>query len=272
MTRAMFERSGGQNPGAGGSAGPAPRRAHAGPAGKRCYAIGDVHGRLDLLQGLLARIEADLEGREAKETSVVFLGDLIDRGPSSSEVVEYAFSLSLQGAQIHYIMGNHEEMLVRGLRRKPEILEKWLSLGGVATAASYGLSPRRLLGAAPSELRAALLDAVPARHIDFLAAGLDYVRFGDFLLVHAGIRPGIPLDRQKPKDLRWIRSTFLNSDADHGACIVHGHSVEREARRQSNRLGLDTGAHASGVLTGARIEGETVEIIDFVGETAVEPA
>ncbi len=233
----------------------------AGPAGKRCYVIGDVHGRFDLLQRIVARIEADLKTREPKETSIVFLGDLIDRGPSSSDVVEYALSLSLDGVEAHYIMGNHEEMLVHGLRREPDVLAKWLSLGGVATAASYGVSPQQLSGRSPSELRATLFAAIPARHIDFLAAGLDYVSFGDFLLVHAGVRPGVPLEKQKPKDLRWIRSAFLNSEADYGAYIVHGHTVEREARRKANRLGLDTGAHASGVLTGARIEGREVEII-----------
>lgn len=225
-----------------------------GPAGKRCYAIGDVHGRLDLLKKLLGQIEQHITQLPPKETSIVMLGDLIDRGPNSNEVVEFARTFRPGFARLFVLCGNHEELLLRTLEGDLGAFQTWIASGGVETMQSYGLDPDRLTGFDLEASRRYVADAIPASHATFLRSGADSIRFGDYLLVHAGIRPGQPLQDQAPKDLRWIRKTFLNSEADHGFLVVHGHSQATEIEVRPNRIGIDTGAYHSGILTAAWFE------------------
>ena len=236
---------------------PLPRRASA-PPGKRAYAIGDVHGRLDLLENILQQIEQDIGERPTKSNHIIFLGDLIDRGPSSRGVIERLIGYHPDDIKCHFIMGNHEEVLVRGLRGEPAQLDNWLRHGGDATAQSYGVDQAYLRRQGTEALEHALLSAIPDRHVEFMAGFLDRIQFGDYLMVHAGVRPGTPITDQHPSDLRWIRREFLDSQADHGFVIVHGHTVEPEISNQSNRIGIDTGAYDTGILTAVRLEGEDV--------------
>lgn len=231
------------------------------PAGKRAYAIGDVHGRLDLLDDLLAQIEVDLVARPPKQTHIIFLGDLIDRGPHSRQVVERLIDYAPSSASCHFLMGNHEEVLVRGLRGEPNLLDGWIQHGGDTTAESYGVDAAYLRSQGEDALEHALISAIPERHIRFMAGFLDSIQFGDYLLVHAGIRPGTPLADQSPSDMRWIRKDFLESTREHGSVIVHGHSVEEEVMQRSNRIGLDTGAYRTGVLSAVRLENDQAEFI-----------
>ncbi|WP_040500451.1 metallophosphoesterase family protein [Henriciella marina] len=231
------------------------------PAGKRAYAIGDVHGRLDLLNDLLAQIEDDIAGRRPKQTHIIFLGDLIDRGPHSRHVVERLIDYAPSNASCHFLMGNHEEVLVRGLRGEPHLLDGWIQHGGDTTAESYGVDAAYLRSQGDDALEHALLSAIPESHIRFMAGFLDSIQFGDYLLVHAGIRPGTPLDDQSPSDMRWIRKEFLESTRQHGSMIVHGHSVEEKIMPRSNRIGLDTGAYRTGILSAVRLEGDQADFI-----------
>ena len=236
---------------------PFPRRASA-PPGKRAYAIGDVHGRLDLLENILQQIEQDIGERPTKSNHIIFLGDLIDRGPSSRGVIERLIDYHPDNIKCHFIMGNHEEVLVRGLRGEPAQLDNWLRHGGDATAQSYGVDQAYLRQQGAEALEHALLSAIPARHVEFMAGFLDRIHFGDYLMVHAGVRPGTPITEQHPSDLRWIRREFLDSQADHGFVIVHGHTVEPDISNRPNRIGIDTGAYDTGVLSAVRLEGEDV--------------
>jgi serine/threonine protein phosphatase 1 len=233
-----------------------------GPPGKRLYAIGDVHGCLSELVCLLERIERDHVGRPAKECHIVFLGDLIDRGPDSCGVVRLARQGLPAFAKAHFIRGNHEEMLVRGLSGEPGLIPAWLAHGGRSCAVSYGIDPSRLHDSDPGRLEHLLLSHIPADDIAFLAGCVDSVRFGDYLLVHAGIRPGVPLAEQKGHDLRWIRADFLESQVPHEAMIVHGHTISDGIVTRPNRIGIDTGAYQSGCLSALRIEEDETSILD----------
>jgi serine/threonine protein phosphatase 1 len=225
-----------------------------GSPGKRCYAIGDVHGRLDLLDDLLRAIEADHQSRPRKEAIVVMMGDLIDRGPDSRGVVQRLKDRPPSFAKLYCILGNHEEALVRGLSGEGRLLPGWLEHGGYDCAKSYGVRIGDLFGRDEGYVEDALRDAVPEAHVRFLAGFVDSLRFGDYLLVHAGIRPGVPLSLQRGQDLRWIREEFLTSSADHGFVVVHGHTIAPDPEVRPNRIGVDTGAYKTGVLTALRIE------------------
>ncbi|WP_404711398.1 metallophosphoesterase [Sphingomonas sp. MMS24-J13] len=225
------------------------------PDGLRIYAIGDVHGRLDLLRALLTMVQADDAARGEAETHVVMLGDLIDRGPELAEIIDYFLAGPPPFAHYHFIMGNHEEMLLKQIYEpSEESLAHFLRFGGRETFESYGV-PQRVLDMPERYSFAGLTDAVPARHRTFLSAMEDMVRFGDYLFVHAGIRPDVPIDEQKPSDLRWIRQQFLYSDVDHGVVVVHGHTITEEPELRPNRIGIDTGAFQSGRLTALGLEG-----------------
>lgn len=244
----------------------AARRRPKGPAGKRCYAIGDVHGRLDLLKGLLSEIDSHNRARPPSKTTIVMLGDLIDRGPDSRGVIEFLRNAPDIGAGFVFLKGNHEEMLLRGLAGDPTTLTKWIALGGDQCVKSYGVEPGSLLGQSPETVESILASRIPLSHIRFLESFLDSARFGDFLLVHAGIRPGIPLEQQRPADMRWIRKEFLSSTVRHDYLVVHGHSVTIEVETHPNRIGIDTGAYRSGLLTAVCIEGDQTEFIQYQGE------
>src|SRR5688500_16013976 len=228
-----------------------------GKAGARAYAIGDIHGRLDLLDILLARIEADIAARPPKRTLLIFLGDLIDRGPESAGVVERLRNYRPSRAKPIFLAGNHEEVLLRMLAGEKNILPSWMKYGGVQCAHGYGLDSEALKRL-DEEASSRLLKAkVPRAHREFLESFADTSRFGDYLFVHAGIRPGFALEEQDRFDLRWIREPFLTDAKDHGFIVVHGHTIVGRVEERPNRIAIDTGAYHSGVLTALVVEDDT---------------
>jgi serine/threonine protein phosphatase 1 len=227
----------------------------AGASGRRAYAVGDIHGRLDLLDGLLDKIHADMEARGEVETLLVFVGDLIDRGPSSSQVIERLRTYSRDGVRPVFLLGNHEEVLLRVLGGDADLIADWLRFGGKQCLLSYGLDPAELRTLRQEGALDAIREAIPVAHVDFLKSFADTCQFGDYLFVHAGIRPGVPLDEQLQADLRWIRDPFLFDDSDHGFVVVHGHTITPEVEDLPNRIGIDTGAYRTGVLTAVAIDG-----------------
>lgn len=225
-----------------------------GPRGHRAYVVGDVHGRLDLLDQILEKIEADHRARPPAKTTIVFLGDLIDRGPQSAQVVERLRLYQPAFAQRLFLMGNHEEVLLRILDGEAELIVDWLRFGGAECAQSYGLDPKELRTASQTKAAELLERAIPREHRNFLASFVDTAAFGQYLFVHAGVRPGVPLDSQVPHDLRWIRSPFLDDERDHGSVVVHGHTISEVIDFKTNRIGLDTGAYRTGTLSALGIE------------------
>jgi serine/threonine protein phosphatase 1 len=229
--------------------------AHRVPDGRRIYAIGDIHGRLDLLQRMHALIGNDLVTLGPREATVVYLGDYVDRGPSSYEVIDCLCRHPLSGVHTICLMGNHEDMMLAFLDGEDDGL--WFMNGGDATIRSYGIDDDcfYLDVHEYQNLRRRLSLALPAPHAALLRA-LKYFHIeGDYLFVHAGVRPGTPLDRQQPRDLMWIRGPFLASSLDHGWCVVHGHTIGRTPELRSNRIAIDTGAVFSGHLTCLVLEG-----------------
>ena len=227
------------------------------PRGYRAYAVGDVHGRLDLLDELLAKIEADVEARPRRKALLIFLGDLIDRGPDSKGVIERLRSYRHPLLKPYFLAGNHEEILLRLLDGERGVLASWLKYGGAECLRSYGLDPDILqLTNERSALRS-VKEAIPPEHARFIAEFSDTLTLGDYLFVHAGIRPGVDLSLQTQNDLRWIRSPFLEHEGHHGATVVHGHSISPLVEERTNRIGIDTGAYSTGVLTAVALEGES---------------
>jgi serine/threonine protein phosphatase 1 len=238
---------------------------HGAPEGMRIYAIGDVHGRLDLLSQLIRRID-DHRARNPIGTAVeIFLGDYVDRGPSSCQVIEFLIDRVATHSAI-CLRGNHEELLLQFLQNS-SIYKTWFDLGGAATLLSYGVVPgRQLLGADLESLRTAFRAAMPATHLEFLNS-LPYSHtFGEYFFVHAGVRPGIAIARQAPHDMMWIREVFLSSKADFGKVIVHGHTPVMEPEILANRINIDTGAYATGKLTCLVVDGQGAQILGQVSE------
>lgn len=242
----------------------APRR-QSGPAGARgwrAYGIGDIHGRLDLLNQLLDKIHEDMRERPTRKTLLVFVGDLIDRGPDSAQVVERLRTYRHPGVRTVFLLGNHEEVLLRILAGEPDLVAKWCSFGGAECLRSYGVDSSKIAGLDDSEALAIVRSAIPRAHVEFLQGFDDSCRFGDYLFVHAGIRPGVELDQQRQSDLRWIREPFLFDETDHGFVVVHGHTIRPEVEVCPNRIAIDTGAYRSGVLTALAIEGTDSWLLD----------
>ena len=225
-----------------------------GKAGARAYAIGDIHGRLDLLDDLLRRVEDDIAQRRPKKTYIVFLGDLIDRGPDSAGVVERLRTWRPRHGRPIFLGGNHEEVLLTILGGDASILPSWLKFGGAECAQSYGIDVDALRRMEDDEAIEAIRARVPRAHREFLANFADTFRFGDYLFVHAGIRPGLAVEDQDPHDLRWIRDPFLSDAKEHGFVVVHGHTIVPEVDERPNRIAIDTGAYHSGILTALGIE------------------
>lgn len=226
-----------------------------GAEGSRAYAVGDIHGRLDLLNELLEKIEADIASREQAHNVVVFLGDLIDRGPDSAGVVERLRRWKPLGGKTVLLCGNHEEALLRVLAGERKVLADWLRFGGGECLASYGVSPVTIRSQSKDDALATIKKAIPDEHQAFLKSFADTFRFGDYLFVHAGIRPGVDLSVQATADLRWIRNQFLNDSSHHGFVVVHGHTISQAVEERPNRIGIDTGAYRSGCLTAVAVEG-----------------
>jgi serine/threonine protein phosphatase 1 len=229
------------------------------PPGQRLYAIGDIHGRLDLLDSLLSRIETDDAARGASQTTLLFLGDLIDRGPESAQVVERLIDVKARYPETRFLLGNHEEVFLQALRGGANgsvgALRYFLRIGGDATVLSYGVSDSEFRDSTFEELFDLVRDKVPQRHLDFLESFEDMIVIGDYAFVHAGVRPELPLARQKISDLRWIRDDFLTYRGPLEKIVVHGHSIANDVELRPNRIGLDTGAFASGILTAMGFEG-----------------
>lgn len=225
-----------------------------GKEGCRAYAVGDIHGRLDLLDQLLANIERDMATRERRRTFIIFLGDLIDRGPASAGVVERLRTYRNPDARLIFLGGNHEEVLLRILAGDRGVLGSWLKFGGAECAMSYGIDAQEL-GRVHEDAAIEMVRAkVPRAHREFLESFADTFSFGDYLFVHAGIRPGVAIDEQSRKDLRWIRDPFLSDAKEHGFVVVHGHTIVERVEERPNRIAIDTGAYHSGVLTALAIE------------------
>jgi serine/threonine protein phosphatase 1 len=224
------------------------------PAGRRVYAVGDIHGRLDLLDRLLEMIGSDDRERGHAETELIFLGDLVDRGPDSRGVVERLLALSRGERPVRFLMGNHEEVLLRAVRGDVRALRFLIRIGGKETLLSYGISEEEYRGLDYEELGAAVSERFPQAHADFLGAFENWIEVGSYLFVHAGLRPGIALKDQKLSDLCWIRDDFLNHRDSFGRMVVHGHSITEDVDLKSNRIGIDTGAFASDRLTAIGLE------------------
>ena len=234
---------------------PPVRSSFAIPEGQRVYAIGDIHGRDDLFAELLDLIRAYTAARGPARVTLILLGDLVDRGPQSAEVVERAIRLRDEFGDLRLLIGNHEECFLAALSGDVRQLRYFMRIGGDATVASYWNSDLKLDEATFEEVAERFPAMVPTAHVNFLTSGEDVVEIGDYAFVHAGIRPGVALEKQIRSDLRWIRGDFLNDKRDHGAMVVHGHSIQEEVDEWPNRIGIDTGAYKSGVLTALAIEG-----------------
>jgi len=241
---------------------PAPGRV---PDGVRVYAIGDIHGRADLLEQILGSVELDM-ARDAvgiERFAAVFLGDYIDRGPSSRRVLDILMNGIPKGLEAVFLKGNHEHFLVSFLDGTGDPAS-WLFNGGIAALASYGVEASETVYMTRTEenrLRAAVLDALPERHMVFLRGLRLSHREGAYLFVHAGVRPGVPLDQQMAEDQLWIRGPFLTSNSDFGAVVVHGHTITPNPLVLPNRIGLDTGAYDSDRLTCGVLEADRLRFI-----------
>jgi serine/threonine protein phosphatase 1 len=232
--------------------------AYAVPEGLCVYAIGDVHGCLDQLNHLLDVIDRDV-GSRAAQSHIIFLGDLVDRGPKSAEVIGRIVGSGLPADSYDFIMGNHEEVMLNCYEGQVETYGRWLQYGGVQTLESYGLKDTMF---SPSfDLAAAMRNVIPAGHISFLRSFKDYVRLGDYIFAHAGIRPGVPLDEQSRRDLRWIREGFLDDRTDHGFRVVHGHTIVHDVEVHRNRIAVDTGCYLTGQLSAVALESDTVRVL-----------
>jgi serine/threonine protein phosphatase 1 len=240
-----------------------PRRPSHPTEGQRLYVIGDVHGRLDLLNATLGRVRADLAARPHARPRVIMLGDYVDRGPDSRGVIEALIALKASDLPASFLLGNHDSYVAPYLR-DPDWFDTtyhWLhdNMGGGATLASYGVP--NASASRPAATRDAFAAAFPRAHMAFLDACALKVRIGAYLFVHAGIRPGVPLAEQSRDDLIWIREPFLSSDADFGFKVVHGHTIVPAVEHWPNRIALDTGAVRSGVLSCLVLEGTEASLL-----------
>jgi serine/threonine protein phosphatase 1 len=228
------------------------------------YVIGDVHGRQDLLVGAHERIDRDKRQFAAKEVNEIYLGDYIDRGPASAEVISTLISRSNK-VRARFLRGNHEQLLIEFIRGE-DCLDEWKAVGGVATLLSYGITPDLLKhGAPPEAVRSALSDKLPKEHLEFLERTGSYINFGPYLAVHAGVRPGVSLEKQTTRDLLSIRSDFLDYRGDFGYIVVHGHTPVQQPDQRRNRINIDTCAFATNLLTCIRITEDGVSIIQDDG-------
>jgi len=227
----------------------------------RIYAIGDIHGRLDLLNELLARISSDIALRPTVRPLYVFLGDYIDRGSASRETIDRLIEHGKTHESV-FLKGNHELIAIKCLSDRG-LFDQWLRLGGLETLVSYGVPAETLAnGKQIAELQSAFHSALPQAHFRFFRDLKNSFECGDFFFAHAGVKPNVELSRQKENDLLWIRGEFLTSKDDFGKIVVHGHTPAREIEVGPNRINIDTGAFATGRLSCLVLEGEELSVID----------
>ncbi len=242
-----------------------------GPDGMRLYAIGDVHGRHDLLAAMHRRIESELEYAQPCDWRIIHLGDYVDRGPDSRSVIDFLIEAQRRDPRNIMLAGNHDVGMLDFLA-KPDPDGLFMRYGGIQTAASYGVKLSAdgnwfgKPGEALSHGHAALVEAVPQAHVDFLRSLPFSVTFGDFFFCHAGIRPGVPLESQGRQDLIWIRDVFHDYPGLHPKVIVHGHTPVPEAEVTPNRVNVDTLAWQSGTLSALAVNGGDKRILTVQGK------
>ena len=237
------------------------------PADCVVWAVGDIHGRSDLADRLIQAIRADLHGSAATRKVVVFLGDHVDRGLDSRGVLDQLCNLAADPAlEVRFVRGNHEDRMEACLH-EPQVGPSWCDYGGRDTLASYGVSPPSMRGDAEAwaEASRALSAALPESHHDLLARQEYSVSIGDYFFVHAGARPGVALAVQSPDDLMWIRQAFLEHAGLFEQVIVHGHTPAEVVHSDDRRIGVDTGAYATNVLSAVRLEGQTRVLMQATG-------
>jgi serine/threonine protein phosphatase 1 len=224
------------------------------PKGGRVYAVGDIHGRLDLLKQLWEMIEADAADAPLHKV-VVFIGDYVDRGPDSKGVIEFLINARLKGGVVLCLRGNHDQAVL-DFMADANFYRNWKTFGAPETLMSYGVRPP--LFDKEEELERArkeLVQKCPEKHVKFLISLPYSHEIGGYFFAHAGARPGVPMDDQDPQDLLWIREDFLSSRHGFDKVVVHGHTPEEKPRRRAYRIGIDSGAYATGHLTALVLEG-----------------
>lgn len=226
------------------------------PEGMRIYAVGDIHGRDDLLARLLDQIEADARSRPYRRNLLIFLGDYVDRGLQSKEVLDRLTAPPLPGFEHVFLKGNHEQAMLQFLE-DAAFGKTWKYYGGLETLHSYGVTEltRTDDPDAFERARERFAEALPAAHLNFLKSLNLSAEFGGYFFAHAGVRPGVPLHRQIEEDLLWIREGFIDSGRMFGKIVVHGHTPREDVVIKPNRIGVDTGAYMTGVLTAVVLEG-----------------
>jgi serine/threonine protein phosphatase 1 len=226
-------------------------------AGERVYAIGDIHGRYDLLLTLLGKIQihhASLP--KPKNLRLIILGDFIDRGPESANIIHLLQNATIETDMLTVLLGNHEDLMLNSLAGDGEAQTAWLRYGGDATLSSFGIDPTEMLRLGPRAAAAAMRKVIAQPVIDWLRTRPVMTRSGDYIFCHAGLRPGVPVAEQAREDLLWIGADFLeSSERFENSVVVHGHSTFTTVEQRTNRIGIDTGAYRTGVLTALYLEG-----------------
>ncbi|MDE8652300.1 metallophosphoesterase family protein [Novosphingobium album (ex Liu et al. 2023)] len=241
-------------------------------ANERIYAIGDIHGRYDLLRQLLRQIEHHERGLgTTKKLHLVLLGDVIDRGPESAAILRFLRDWAKNTRGQFVLLGNHEEIMLRVHAGETRLLDPWLRMGGRETLQSFGIAAPEPGSDFDPRLMNDIFEALTPELMEFVRKWPLVTRSGDYYFCHAGVRPGIDLTKQARSDLLWIREEFLASSVDHGATIVHGHSITLSADIRSNRMGIDTGAFCTGVLTALYLEDGDWELLSTTGADACTP-
>jgi serine/threonine protein phosphatase 1 len=226
------------------------------PPGQRIWAIGDIHGRADLLEQLLERIEHEEERLSPSRVSIIFLGDLVDRGPDSKGVLDRIVALRAASPDVRVLRGNHDDVFLRAIKGDVRSMRHLVRMGGRETVLSYGISEAEYTSVDFASLVDHVQELVPQSHVELLESMEAMIVTGDYVFVHAGVRPDVPLDEQSEADLYWIRNEFLNCRKPFEKFVIHGHSITDEEEIRPNRIGVDTGAFASGKLTAIGLEGQ----------------
>lgn len=240
------------------------------------YAVGDVHGHLDQLRRVHDLIEADRAGEGLRDASVIHIGDLCDRGPDTRGVIDFLLTGLAAGQPWTILKGNHDRMFARYLEPDawhdphlwPGLFWQHPRLGGLETLRSYGVEVDDTV---PDRIHGQARQLVPDEHVEFLQTLPLMHRHGDIVFVHAGIRPGVALDEQWQDDLLWIRDEFLDDPRDHGAFVVHGHTMVPGVGHHGNRLNIDTGAGRGDALSVVVLEGRQVWQLTPRGRQPVVP-